>query len=280
MDADQSFSYNENQAAGFVIGTVAASDNVEVTSYTIDSGNDDGFFAISDDGELSLTDAGVAAAANDFETDPNAFTLGVTASDDAGNTSQAVDVTLNVNDIDDEDGDDTEAPVVDADQSFSYNENQAADSVIGTVTANDNVDVTGYTIASGNDDGFFAISDAGELSLTDAGVAAAANDFETDPNAFTLGVTASDGAGNTSEAVDVTLNVNNIENEDEPGELQGDFNGDGITNLDDLGLFAAAFGSAEGDANYNPAVELTGDTSIDNNDLGQLATFFAEEFAV
>jgi hypothetical protein len=277
VDADQSFSYDENQAADSVIGTVTASDNVGVTGYTIDSGNDDGFFAISDAGELSLTDAGVDAAANDFETTPNEFTVGVTASDDAGNTSDPVDVTLTLLDLIDET--DTEAPVVDADQSFSYDENQAADSVIGTVTANDNVGVTGYTIDSGNDDGFFAISDAGELSLTDAGVAAAANDFETDPNAFTLGVTASDGAGNTSQPVDVALNVNDIVNEDEPGALQGDFNEDDITNLNDLGLFAAAFGSSEGDDNFNSIFDISGDDGlINNDDLSQLGNIFADEF--
>jgi hypothetical protein len=165
---------------------------------------------------------------------------------------------------------------VEADQSFSYDENQGEGFEIGTVAATDDVGITAYSIASGNGDGFFAIDNNGLLTLTTAGAEAAANDFETDPNAFTLGVTASDGAGNTSDPVNVTVNVNDID--DEEGQLQGDFNDDGITNLNDLGLFAAAFGSSEGDANYNPAVELTGDTSINNADLGQLGTIFADEF--
>jgi hypothetical protein len=59
----------------------------------------------------------------------------------------------------------------------------------------------------------------------------------------------------------------------------GDFNDDGITNLNDLGLFAAAFGSSEGDVNFNSIFDISGnDGLINNNDLGQLATFFGEEF--
>jgi len=91
--------------------------------------------------------------------------------------------------------------------------------------------------------------------------------LENPPEGFVLGA-------NTN--VDITIEDNDADTP--PAELQGDFNGNGITNLDDLGLFAAAFGSAEGDANYNPAVELTGDTLINNDDLGQLATFFTQEF--
>ena len=55
-----------------------------------------------------------------------------------------------------EDAADEVAPVVvDADQNFSYDENQLADYEVGTVTASDTVGVTGFSIASGNDDSFF-----------------------------------------------------------------------------------------------------------------------------
>ncbi|HAC62204.1 MAG TPA: hypothetical protein DCF68_01385, partial [Cyanothece sp. UBA12306] len=82
---------------------------------------------------LSLTEAGLAAAANDFETAPNSFTLGITAEDEAGNTSTATDITINVTDVDDL------APVVTGGEPFEYAENQAENFVIGTVEATDNV---------------------------------------------------------------------------------------------------------------------------------------------
>ncbi|MDH6097658.1 Ig-like domain-containing protein [Anabaenopsis sp. FSS-46] len=104
ITAGQSFTYQENQDPGFVVGTVAASDNlnntdnVGIRDYAIVSGNGNGFFSInSSSGEISLTAAGVASAANDFESTPNTFTLGITATD-AGNLSTTTDVTITVTD--------------------------------------------------------------------------------------------------------------------------------------------------------------------------------------
>ncbi|MDR9404353.1 MAG: cadherin domain-containing protein, partial [Halothece sp. Uz-M2-17] len=208
VSADQSFSFTEGESTGFEIGTVEATDNEGVTSYAIAQGNDNDFFTIDANGVVSLTDAGVDGAANDFETTPNTFTLGITASDEAGNTSDAVNITVNLEN-DPSDDPDTESPVVSADQSFSFTENQSTGFEIGTVEASDNEGVTSYAIAQGNDNDFFTIDANGVVSLTDAGVNAAANDFETTPNSFTLGITASDEAGNTSDAVNITVNLEN-----------------------------------------------------------------------
>ncbi len=98
------FTYAENQTAGYEVGTVAATDNSgTVASFEITTGNTAGYFAIDAAGKITLTEAGAAAAAaaNDFETAPNAFTLGVVAKDAAGNTSAAANVTINVTDVDD-----------------------------------------------------------------------------------------------------------------------------------------------------------------------------------
>jgi hypothetical protein len=209
ITAGQSFSYAENQAADFTVGTVAATDNVGVTGFAIASGNDSGFFSIDNSGVISLTTAGVASAANDFETTPNSFTLGITATDAAGTTSTVTDVIVSVTDVN-ETVPDTTAPVITAGQSFSYAENQAADFTVGTVAATDNVGVTGFAIASGNDSGLFSIDNSGVISLTTAGVASAANDFETTPNSFTLGVTATDAAGTTSTVTDVIVSVTDV----------------------------------------------------------------------
>ena len=95
------FSFTENQAAAATLATIAATDNVAVTGFEIASGNDSGFFAIDAAGKITLTTAGLTSAANDFETTPNSFTLGVKAIDSAGNKSAAVDVILGVTDADD-----------------------------------------------------------------------------------------------------------------------------------------------------------------------------------
>ncbi|MBK6958196.1 MAG: Ig-like domain-containing protein [Nitrosomonas sp.] len=107
------FDYVENATDATVLGTVAATDNVGVTGFEIVSGNDSSFFAIDASGKITLTAAGVASAANDFEADPNSVTLGVVALDVAGNRSAAVDVILNETDVDDV------APAIDIDNPAS-----------------------------------------------------------------------------------------------------------------------------------------------------------------
>ncbi|MDP1558669.1 MAG: SwmB domain-containing protein [Nitrosomonas sp.] len=107
---------------------------------------------------------------------------------------------------------DTTAPVVTAPTAnFSFAENQAAGATLATVVATDNIAVAGFNIVSGNSDGFFAIDATGKITLTEAGLASAANDFETTPNTFTLGVTAKDAANNVSAAVDVVLDVSDVD---------------------------------------------------------------------
>src|SRR5690606_302719 len=96
-----SFSYDENSAAGAVLGTVLASDpEGDVPTYTIISGNDDGWFAISASGVISLTALGAASLANDFEQAGNVHPLVVRATDPAG-ASTTVAVTLNELDVND-----------------------------------------------------------------------------------------------------------------------------------------------------------------------------------
>ena len=105
---------------------------------------------------------------------------------------------------------DTVAPLITPSQTLSYVENQTSGFSIGTIIASDAIGVTGFSIVSGNENGFFAIDPAGNLILTEAGVTAAANDFEIVPNTFTLGITATDAAGNTSTTTDVIVNVSNV----------------------------------------------------------------------
>lgn len=319
--AAQTFTYAENQAAGAVLGTVAATDATGVTGFAITSGDAAGLFAIDAAGNITQTAAGAAltAASNDFEATPNAFTLGVTATDAAGNVSAVTNVTLNVTDVDDRApvitgavvngtkavlaydetlskttspaiGDfmvgiqgggsisvtsvkvvgttvelnlgraaapgevltvsytpganpvedaagndvaavtnrvltvDTTAPVVTAGQTFSYAEgivtgvvsDRTTATVLGKIAATDDTGVVSYNITGGNAAGFYAVDGSGNITLTAAGLAGAANDFEVAPNSTVLTVTATDGAGNTSAAQQVTLNVTNVASDDAP----------------------------------------------------------------
>jgi large repetitive protein len=213
--AGQVFTYAENRAAGAVLGTVAASDNLGVTGFRFSNGSStstDGYFTIAANGAISVTAAGASAATNDFELTPNAFTLGVQARDAAGNWSAVVDVSLQVTDLD-ETVPDTTAPVIAAGQVVAYAENHAAGAVLGTVAATDDLGVTGFRFANGSTtstDGYFTIAANGAISLTAAGAAAAANDFELAPNEFTLDVQARDAAGNWSAAAGVTLRVTDL----------------------------------------------------------------------
>ena len=107
--ANQYFSYAENQSTGATVASVIASDSVGVTQFRFEnsggtpgSTSTDGFYQIDSSGNITITSAGVAAAAqNDFETTPNSFSYGIQAGDAANNWSAAATITLNVTDVDD-----------------------------------------------------------------------------------------------------------------------------------------------------------------------------------
>ncbi len=214
---NQSFSYSENQAANSPVATVLAADAVGVVSFrfsaTGTSTSADGFFSIDNAGVITITAAGVAAgvAQNDFETSPNSFSYDLQALDAAGNVSAATSIALAVTDLDDT------APLITPNQSFSYSENQAANSPVATVLAADAVGVVSFrfsaTGTSTSADGFFSIDNAGVITITAAGVAAgvAQNDFETSPNSFSYDLQALDAAGNVSAATAIALAVTDLD---------------------------------------------------------------------
>ncbi|EMD1175596.1 tandem-95 repeat protein, partial [Vibrio harveyi] len=212
-DSSYEFNYDENISESTVIGQVSATDaDGSNVTYSIKSGNDNGWFEINANGEITLTTAGAAAAANDFEALANIHNIVVkaTGTDGSGaDTSTDINVTLNEQNVNDN------APVFgDSSYEFNYDENIAEDVVIGTVSATDadGNNVT-YSIKSGNDNGWFEINANGEITLTTAGAAAAANDFEALENVHNIVVTATgtDGSGaDTSTDINVTLNEQNV----------------------------------------------------------------------
>lgn len=112
-------------------------------------------------------------------------------------------------------------PVVNAGQTFSYEEMRTEGQTVGTVTVTNFATANVWQFADSaravSTDGFYQIGNDGGITLTAAGVAAgvAQNDYETGNNDFVYAVQAGTGSG-WSSPVDVTLMVTDID-EDAPG---------------------------------------------------------------
>jgi len=212
----QSLTYSEGRSTSYLIGQVQAADNVGISSFEITSGNQNNYFTINDSGEIRLTSEGESSPANDFNREPNAFTIRVKAFDQSENVSEEVNVDLIVVEADDI------SPIIEENQSFSYEEGQSSNFIIGNIVASDNVEVTHFRINSGNNNNYFTINSLGELKLTSSGSAldSASNDFEKDPNEFTLSISALDATGNESDAVEIIINV--LDTDDEPPTIATD----------------------------------------------------------
>ena len=204
ITASQSFSVDENSASLTSVGTVVATDaDATATTYqdwTITGGNTGNAFAINPStGEITVA----TSSELDYESGAILYTLSLTVSDGT-NTSAATEVTINVNDLNDN------TPIITASQSFSIDENSANATSVGTVAATD-ADATAttyedWTITGGNTNNAFVINDStGELSVADASQL----DYESGAILYTLSLTVSDGA-NTSSAETVTISVNDL----------------------------------------------------------------------
>ncbi|MDP9880196.1 VCBS repeat-containing protein [Variovorax boronicumulans] len=218
------FGYDENRPAGTVLGTVQATDvdSANVT-YSILSGNDNGYFAIDPvTGAISLTPAGAAAFVNDYEAGANAHSLVIGATD--GTATTTIPVTLNERNIND-------APTVPDYAKTTDEDTPVSGSVVGS-----DVDGDTLTYAKGSDPshGTVTVNADGTYTYTPG-----ANFHGTD--SFT--VTVSDGhGGTTTSTVNVTINpvndaptapnYNQTTNEDTPvsGKVVGsDVDGDTLT---------------------------------------------------
>ena len=196
---DSSFSIAENTLKGTSVGTLTFSDPDRLSpnntlSFSILSGNGNGFFSISSTGELSVAKDGL-----DFET-TESYTLKVLLSD-AGSPilSDTATVKISILDI-------NEKPVV-KDSSFSIAENTLKGTSVGTLTFSDPDKLSpnntlNFSILSGNGEGFFSISSTGELSVAKDGL-----DFET-TESYTLKVLLSDaGSPVLSDTATVQISV-------------------------------------------------------------------------
>ena len=199
-NAPYSLAQDENTAANTVLGTVAATDpeNDAITYSLTNTGGDR--FEINDaTGAISNTEVIDYEMLSDTE-QADGIIVTVQASD--GTNNATTDVTITINDV-------NEAPTFDnAPYSFAQDENTAANTVLGTVTATD-PDGTTPTYSLTNTGGDrFEINDAtGAISNAEVIDYEMLSDAE-QTDGITVTVQASDGTNNAT--TDVTIRINDV----------------------------------------------------------------------
>ncbi len=203
------FSFNENVAPGTVVTTMTAADQDggQTLTYSIQSGNTGGMFAInSATGEITF------AGSPDYET-LNSYNLVVRVTDDGTGALYAEQtVAININDL-------NEVPVLSPAGPFTVNENVAAGTLVTTMTAadQDGGQTLTYSIRSGNTGGMFAIN-----ALTGALTFAGSPNYEA-LNFYSLVIRVTDnGAGNLYAEQTVDINIADIN--DAPDVLSLSYN--------------------------------------------------------
>ncbi|MBE0377329.1 S8 family serine peptidase [Pseudoalteromonas prydzensis] len=198
IDDGQMFTVQENAPIGTIIGQLLASDPdadmSPIVSYTVE-----GHDGIGIDGMGEITVSGAV----DYDVTPT-IELSVIAVDSAGNASEAVQVTINVT----EDALES-TPTIEANQSFTVDENTPLGTVIGTLSFNDpDADVTPVIKFEVSGTNLVTVNAAGEI------VVAGDIDYEYE-RSFTFNVVAVDSAGNSSQSVSVDVRVKNIVSNDD-----------------------------------------------------------------
>lgn len=186
------FSIDENSESGAIIGTLDVTDTDGIDTYEITAGNEEGLFAVSEStGEIRST------AVFDFE-EIQEYQLEVTITDSGlGNAAITEIITISINDINEFD------PEVSSIAGGTILENSAVGTVAATIVASDadTFQTLAFSITAGNDDGFFAINESGEITTLSA------IDFEQISD-FSLTVEISDNVESIrtiSEIIDITV---------------------------------------------------------------------------
>lgn len=215
------FALLENTPSGTVVGTMNAvdQDRGQTVTYSISSGP---FTINSVSGVITVSDS----AALDFEAG-SIVSATVTATDNGSPTkSSSATIIVNLQDK-------NEASPVAEDATFSVDENSAAGTLLGTISATDadSQQVLSYRIAGGNVGDAFTIDSAtGKITVRNPG----AVDAETIPQFLLLVVVSDSGFPVLSDTSTVTINVqgvneapiaitldNNVVTEHVPGDSVG-----------------------------------------------------------
>lgn len=244
----QSFVYLENQATGYVVGLVVASDNDLVVDFRFAAtGTDtsaDGFFTINRFGAIIMTEEGAAGPMNDFEVLPNTFLYSIQAKDRKGNWSPAVGVSVNVSsplvNV---------APQVTPAQNITYFDGSNTSTILGTILATGPFGVRDFRFEDTGTrtslDGFFILSGNGAVRLTSSGVVGSPNDPLISPNVFVYNVQAQG-------------NINNVWGLGEPVTFTEQASGPGPV-IDTSITFTYAEGQTEGFVVANLLTDIPAD---------------------
>ncbi len=227
--------------------------------YQITAGNEVGVFGINEStGVLFIADASLLEPIS-----TPSYTLTVSATD--GEFSAEAQITINV-------FNNADSPIFTSENTFTIDENNGSEALIGTVVATDSDGISDYDIISGNDNGLFTISTTGELSAN--GVVF---NFE-ETQEYVLEVRAEDdGLGNVSSTQQITINVNDV-NEFDPviTGVSGT-----IAENSDAGIEVATVEASDADTFQTLSYEITegnevGNFAIDEN--GVITTLAAIDF--
>ncbi|MDA7744374.1 cadherin repeat domain-containing protein, partial [Porticoccaceae bacterium] len=137
----------------------------------------------------------------DFET-LNQYSFSVTATDAAGNASQAQSVTLDINNLDE-----VAPTITSGDTAEAIDENSGVGQVIYTAAADDTEDLSGgftFSLSEESDDRLSIDSSTGAVTLS-------VNPDHEVKSEYTFSVIATDAEGNESDAQSVTININDLD---------------------------------------------------------------------
>lgn len=182
----------ENTAVGTVIGNLTSIDPNAGDTFSYGLVNDAG-------GKFAITGNSLVVNGNlDYEAQ-NSYTISI-KSTDAGGLSVTKDFVINVTNVSDV------APTINP-ATFSIAENTPNGSNVGQVVASDQEnDVIGYSIVSGNDTGVFSIDNSGIITVVDSSKL----DYEGGVTQYKLIVQAADAGGNIGTG-DVIINLANVQ---------------------------------------------------------------------
>ncbi|MEM7029049.1 MAG: cadherin domain-containing protein [Chloroflexota bacterium] len=190
--APATFNLAEDADNGSLVGAVSALDNNgDGLTMGISAGNDNGIFAISNSGQITVADN----SALDYEMNQQ-HVLSVTASD--GLLTNTASITIAITNVNDN------APVITS-ATVSLAENATNGTSVVLVDASDaDGDALSYTIMAGNNDNIFAIANDGQISVGDR----TNLDYETTPQ-YVLTVAAHDSV--FTSTANITVSILNLD---------------------------------------------------------------------
>ncbi len=89
-----------------------------------------------------------------------------------------------------------------------------------------------------------------------------------------MNVVLSDKTGNSLETISKDIIIEILD--ESPPQIPGDFNNDGVVDFYDFVWFAGAYGSREGDVNYEPFFDFDNDGNVDFYDFVVFASLYGQ----